>query len=136
MLVYRLDTEYGIRMRPIPGHSVDDFPIAWMEVLAEGNPDFVGYVSEGYMALMRTNCQRGDLATEFQQNPCSGVKECLMIASIDTHQGCHRNTSISFQYDKDGLPRFEPYRWSGYDDGHVPELLAECARQVQRRKGP
>ena len=136
MLVFRLDTEDRIGMWPIKGNPIDDFSILWRQALQLGNPDFVGFVSEGYTGPSRDNWQRGDLATEFMLGPCSGVKEALLIAGVDTRRGCHRNTSISFQYDQHDLPQFNTFAWRSIAQGNVCDLLSDCAREVRYRANP
>lgn len=133
-LFYRLETNrHLLASKYLPGNPVATFPEVWEEVLAEGSPDFLAFVSEGYGGPPQDDCERGDLAREFRRNPDSAVTELLLIAAVDTRQGRHRNTMIPFRYDEHGVPQFKAYPWWEDRNGNVPELLSACVRQVQRR---
>jgi len=134
-MVYRLDGDSELRTRDFPhGHPVETFPAVWASVLKEGK----AVVTEAYIGTIRhtENYRRGQLAREFERNPGAGVREGVLITSVDTQQGRHRTTLIPFKYDRRGLPKFTSLPWDDKPrDDRLSGLLAECARQVQRRTG-
>lgn len=137
-LVYRLEGDRELRSTGFPGgHPVDTFKKVWASVLKEGTPDFVAVVAESYMGSGRTeNYRRGDMEREFKQNPSSTVGEAVLIAGVDTHEGRQRCTAIPFTYDRNGMPAFRTLGWDETPHGdRLSGLLAECAREVQRRTG-
>lgn len=138
-LVYRLEDDSELRSRGFPGgHPVDTFNKVWANVLKEGTPDFVAVVAESYMGDSghTENYRRGELEQQFKQNPNSRVREAVLIAGVDTREGRQRCTAIPFTYDRNGMPAFRTLGWDDKPRGdRLSGLLAECARQVQRRMG-
>ena len=137
-LVYRLEGDSALRSTGFPGgHPVDTFNKVWARVLEEGTPDFVAVVAESYMGSARgENYRRGELEQEFKQDPNSSVREAVLIAGVDTREGRQRCTAIPFSYDRNGMPAFRALGWDDEFHGdRLSDLLAECARQVQRRTG-
>lgn len=138
-LVYRLEGDSELRSTGFPGgHPVDTFNKVWASVLKEGTPDFVAVVAESYMGSGRTeNYRRGEMEQEFKHDPNSSVREAVLIAGVDTREGRQRSTAIPFTYDRNGMPAFRTLGWDDEIRGdRLSGLLAECARQVQLRKGP
>lgn len=91
---------------------------------------FVAMMGEAYHRSdnVPENYEKGDMKTDFETNPASSVKECVIVNAVDWKGKKLHSRVAPYVYDDKGVPRFEETISSVVpatpQSGRIAELLS------------
>jgi hypothetical protein len=138
-----LSTPYQLAMIPLI-HKPD--PFAAYEDVVRCMPiekfDFLAMCLEGYLETSKDkpkNIADGSLQKDYEENPFSTVRECLIVTAVDWESSQIINLQCSYRYDDSGVPVWDEEeelltdlsnREEGESYGRYPDGLLDTVRYM------